>query len=87
MNKEQHKVKIKVINRTVDAYFALESKSADLAVRFMDWMDNGEFAEEKNAALFRKFEEICDREFNRPLSSCNYFYYDNKQKIGQEYEL
>ena len=67
MNKEQHKVKVIAINRTIDRYFALESesKSPDLVIRFMEWMDNGEFEEEKNAALFRKFEEICDEQFNQ----------------------
>ena len=65
MNEEQYKVKVIIINRVVDAYFASKSKSMDLAMRFMDWMDNGELEEEKNAALYRKFEEICDKEFNR----------------------
>ena len=65
MNEEQYRAKVISINRVIDAYFALESKSVDLATRFMDWMENGEFEAEKNAALFRKFEEICDKEFNR----------------------
>ena len=59
-----HQRKIRLINKIVDTYFDIDSenRSPDTAFRFMEWMENGDYEAEKNAALFRKFSEICDRE-------------------------
>ena len=61
---EQHQRKIRLINRIIDMYFDIDSEnhSPDAVCRFMEWMENGDYEAEKNAALFRKFNEICDIE-------------------------
>ena len=64
MNKKQYERKVRLINRLVDTYFRIapENKSFEMVCRFTEWLDNGEFEEEKDAALFRKFNEILDEE-------------------------
>ena len=64
MKTEQHQRKVRLINRIIDMYFdiASENRNTDIAYHFMEWMENGDYEAEKNAALFRKFNEICDIE-------------------------
>ena len=64
MEDKQHQRKVRLINRIIDTYFDIdpENRSPDMVYRFMEWMENGDYESEKNAALFRKFNEICDRE-------------------------
>ena len=64
MKTEQHRRKVRLINKIIDTYFDIdtENRSPDAVCRFMEWMENGDYEAEKNAALFRKFSEICDIE-------------------------
>jgi len=64
MNEELHSKKVRLINKIIDTYFDIdtENRSSDAVCRFMEWMENGDYEAEKNAALYRKFEEICDIE-------------------------
>ena len=62
MNEELRNRKVRLINRLVDLYFDTdtESRSNETASRFADWLGNSDFEAEKDAALYRKFEEICE---------------------------
>ena len=62
MNKELHSKKVRLINRLVDLYFdtAPENRNQETASRFADWLIDSDFEAEKDAALYRKFEEICE---------------------------
>ena len=64
MNEELHNKKVRLINKIIDTYFDIdtENRSSDAVCRFMEWMENGDYEAEKNAALYRKFNEICDIE-------------------------
>ena len=60
------------INLMVDLHFTgnTTEDNPELAGRFMDWLDNGDCTEAKDAALFKKFEEIHD-EYRRTLESAD----------------
>ena len=60
MKKEQHQRKIRLTNRIIDTYFDIDTEncSPDAFYRFMEWMENGDYEAEKNAALFRKIRDI-----------------------------
>ena len=64
MKTEQHQRKVRLINKVVDTYFDIDpdNHSTETTCRFFEWMENGDYETEKNAALFRKFSEICDIE-------------------------
>ena len=60
MKTEQHQQKVHLINKVVDMYFDTENRSSEMTSRFADWLDDSDFEEEKDAALYRKFSEICE---------------------------
>ena len=64
MYDEQHEKKIRLINRLIDLYFAIapEDRSPEAGQRFLEWLFNGDYEKEKTAALWRKFNEICDED-------------------------
>ena len=45
----------------MDAYFGSdpECRRPDAALRFLEWLHNGNDQEAKNTALYRKFSEAC----------------------------
>ena len=61
MKNGQHQRKIRLINRIIDTYFDLDSDGGNPATvcSFMEWLENGDYETAKNAALLRKFSEIC----------------------------
>ena len=50
------------INRIIEGFCDgnVSENNPELTGRFMDWLDNGDCTEAKDAALFKKFEEIHD---------------------------
>ena len=62
MKTEQHQRKIRLINKVVDLYFDTdtENRGSEMTCRFADWLSDSDFEEEKDVALYRKFEEICE---------------------------
>ena len=62
MDTDFHERKIRLINRLIDIYFEIapEDRSSETSYRFLEWLFNGDYEEEKTAALWRKFNEICD---------------------------
>ena len=62
MDTDFHERKIRLINHLIDIYFKItpEDRSPETSYRFLEWLFNGDCEEEKTAALWRKFNEICD---------------------------
>ena len=50
------------INRIIEGFCDgnISENNPELTGRFMDWLDNGDCTEAKDAALFKRFEEIHD---------------------------
>ena len=52
----------KHINLIIEGFFDrnVSENNPELTGRFLDWLDNGDCTEAKDAALFKRFEEIHD---------------------------
>ena len=66
LNDFLHERKITLINRMIDLRFDRDKgeSNPELTGRFLDWLDNGDCSEEKDAALLRRFEKLsaeCER--------------------------
>ena len=62
MNEELHSKKVRLINRLVDLYFdtGTENRSQETTSLYADWLSDSDFEKEKDAALYCKFEKICE---------------------------
>jgi len=62
MDKKQDERKARAINRLMDAYFGSdpERRRPDAALRFLEWLHDGDCQAAKHAALYRKFSEACE---------------------------
>ena len=60
MDKVVYDRKIQLINRMIDLYFEIDAadQSFETIYYFIEWLSNGDFEKEKDAALQRKFDEI-----------------------------
>ena len=62
MDKDLHGQNPWLINLLIDIYFSIapEDRNPEMSFLFLEWLFNGDCEEEKTAALWRKFNEICD---------------------------
>ena len=62
MDDAEYNQKVWTINLIIDFFYDTPPANPKLREFFQAWLFNGDFEEEKNAALFRKFEMECEIE-------------------------
>ena len=62
VEQKQDERKGRFIDRIVDIYCGsdLERRRPDAALRFLEWLHDGDDQAAKHAALYRKFSEACE---------------------------